>query len=334
MAAVSSPWPAAVGVSGGSDSIALMLLLRDWAEWRGLPPPVVACVDHGIRPESGNEARSVVRWARTAGLRAVLLTGKRPLPGSDIEAACRDLRYGLIGQWARQKRLNVVYVAHTRDDQAETLLLRLARGSGLDGLAAMRAVAPYPHTGFPELTITRPLLGFDRRMLQDYLRAKGQVWFEDPMNGDPRFARARIRNAWPQLEALGLTRSRLADAAAHLGRAREALDTVSVAILARACRPQGQGALLDPAALTGAPRELGLRALAGVLMLVSRKGYRPRFERLVGLFDAIADGTLGSGRTLHGCRITPAASKCAVFGRTTLAILPEKTRRTAGKTSD
>ena len=334
MAAISAPWPAVIGVSGGSDSLALMLLLRDWARRRGLPAPVVACVDHGARPESAGEARTVAGWARQAGLQASVLTSPQRLSGSDIEAACRTLRYRLIGSWAVQRRLDNVYVAHTQDDQAETLLLRLARGSGLDGLAAMRAVAPYPHPGFPGLSVVRPLLGFDRQTLRDYLQATGQPWLEDPMNADLRFARARIRSAWPQLESAGITRSRLALAAAHLGRARVALDTVSAAILARACKVQGQGAVLDPAAMTGAPRELGLRALASVLMLVGRKTYRPRFERLEALFDAISAGQLGRGRTLHGCRIAPAPGKCAVFGRTTLTIQPEKTRQAVGKPRD
>lgn len=145
------------------------------------------------------------------------------------------------------------------------------------------------------------------------------------MNADPRFARARIRNAWPELEALGISKTRIADAAAHLARAREALDTVCEAVLARACRIHGEAAVIDAAALAGAPRELGLRALARVLTLVSRNPYRPRFERLERLFDKIAQGKLGAGCTLHGCRIAPAPR--AVFGKQSLAIRREGPRR-------
>ena len=331
MDALGPPWPAAVGVSGGSDSLALMFLLRDWAKSRRLPPPIVLCVDHGLRSESRAEARQVVLWARKAGLDSRVLTFLEPPPHSDIEAACRVARYRLMGDWAKGKRLSAVCVAHTQDDQAETFLLRLARGSGVDGLAAMRAIAPYPDPDFPELSLVRPLLGFERQELRGYLDAAGQPWLEDPMNGDPRFARARIRSAWPQLEHLGLTRNRLAEAAAHLGRARAALDTVSGAVLLRACRPYQDGVVVDPVALTGAPRELGLRALAGILMAVARKPYRPRFERLQGLFDSISAGGLGSARTLHGCRIAPAPKKCAVFGERTLLVLPEKARQSTGK---
>jgi len=332
MAAVEAPWPGAVGVSGGSDSLALMFLLRDWAKSRRLPPPVVLCVDHGVRPESLSEARQVARWARKAGLAAHVLTDadRKPLH-SDIEAACRALRYRLLGAWTSKRNLKAVYVAHTLDDQAETFLLRLGRGSGVDGLAAMRPVAPYPHPVIPELKVVRPLLSFDRLDLRAYLLELCQPWLEDPMNADPRFARARIRNAWPQLEALGLTRPRLAQTAEHLGRARAALDTVSQAVVVRAFRPLADGAALDPRALGGAPRELALRALAGILMLVGRRTYRPRFERLEALFESLSACETTKGRTLHGCTIAPASRKYAVFGASTLLIRPEKPRQSPGK---
>ena len=327
MAAAGAPWPGAVAVSGGSDSLALMFLLRDWAKNAGLPPPVMLCVDHALRPGSAGEARKVVHLAKAAGLPARILVRKGEAPRSGSEAAAREARYRLMGEWAKQSGVKAIYVGHTRDDQAETFLLRLARGSGVDGLAAMRAVAPYPVNEFSGLVLVRPLLAFDREALRDELRARDQSWLDDPMNADPHFARVRIRNAWPALEAMGLSKERVADAAAHLARARAALDKVSQAVQARACRFDGADALLDPAALTGAPRELGLRALAAVLMEVSEQPYRPRFERLERLFDQIGDGSLGAGRTLHGCRIGPAPAARACFGRGTLLVRREEKRR-------
>ncbi|HEY0283136.1 MAG TPA: tRNA lysidine(34) synthetase TilS [Rhizomicrobium sp.] len=327
MTVAGAPWPCAVAVSGGSDSLALMFLLRDWAKRAGLPPPVMLCVDHSLRPESAGEARKVLRQAKAAGLPARILVRKGEAPRSDIEAAAREARYRLMGEWAKKNSLKAIYVGHTRDDQAETFLLRLARGSGVDGLAAMRMVAPYPVKGFSGLMLVRPLLAFGREELRDELRARKQVWLDDPMNADPHFARVRIRNAWPALEAMGLSKERVADAAAHLARARAALDKVSQAVLARACRFDRTEALLDPAALTGAPHELGLRALAAVLMEVSENPYRPRFERLERLFSRIADGSIGAGRTLHGCRIGPAPSARACFGRGTLLVRREGNRR-------
>lgn len=332
MDACGAPWPAAVAVSGGSDSLALMLLLRDWAKAQALPLPYVVTVDHGLRPQSAAEAKQVAVWARKAGLKVEILSSKAPPPVSDIEAAARRLRYRLIGAFAQKKKLSAVYVAHTCDDQAETILIRLARGSGVDGLAGMRRLAPYPEPDFSGISVVRPMLDLDRKALRQMLVARQQTWIEDPMNADARFLRVRIRQAWPQLAPLGLTPERLAETAVHLARAREALDVTAHAVLARACRRHARGLILDPAALAGAPPELGLRTLAKILMAISANPYRPRFDRLTALFTAITEGSLGGGRTLHGCRIGPAPRDSRLFGPTTLLIEVEKGRTGLGKT--
>jgi len=319
-------WPGAIAVSGGGDSVALMLLLAAYAKHAKLPPPVVLTVDHGLRPDSAKDAKAVVKMAADAGLKAHALAWKRDVPKSDIEAEARSARYRLMGEWLVAHKIPALYVAHTMEDQAETFLLRLARGSGLDGLSAMRVIAPYPMPGFPGLMVVRPLLDMARAPLRDFLRSKKQGWLEDPMNGDPRFARSKLRAAWPQLEALGLSAQRVSDAAEHLGRAREALDDMTAALLTRAARFENGGALVDSVRLKMAPREVGLRALASVLTRVSGEAYRPRFERLERLFDSVRDGTLGGGATLHGCIVAPAARHPAPFGTGTLAVVKERGR--------
>jgi tRNA(Ile)-lysidine synthase len=163
--------------------------------------------------------------------------------------------------------------------------------------------------------------------LRKFLKAQKQEWIDDPMNADPRFGRVRIREAMESLTAAGLTTDRIADAATHLGRAREALDAVTAAVLRRACRAEGDVILIESAALMSAPREVGLRALATLLMGVSGQPYRPRFERLERLFDAIAKSEVGAGRTLHGCRIGPAPSSRVFSGTETLLIARENGRK-------
>jgi len=325
------PWPGAVAVSGGGDSLALMHLLADWARRTRRPPPLVLTVDHGLRPGSAAVARNVARRARAAGLRCEILTAAGPAPEADIEAWARDTRLALMGERLGRRGLSALYVAHSRDDQAETFLMRLARGSGLDGLAAMRPLAPFPLPGFEGLSLVRPLLGIGRAALREDLSARGQGWLEDPMNADPRFLRVRIRALLPQLEAAGLPVARIADAAAHLARAREALDLATAAVLSRALKADGQGILLDAAALAAAPREIGLRALAAVLGRVSGAAYRPRFESLERLYDRILAGKLGGGATLQGCRIGPAPARKRVFGPPTLSVIPESSPRRAAK---
>jgi tRNA(Ile)-lysidine synthase len=326
-----APWPGAVAVSGGGDSVALMHLLAQWAKARRLAAPIVLTVDHGLVPGSSKAAKKVVAWARKAGLETRALVWKGPKPKGDVEAEAREARYRLMGQALRREKIGALYVGHTRDDQAETFLLRLGRGSGLDGLAAMRPHAPYPVAEFNELALVRPLLEVERTKLRGHLEALEQPWLEDTMNKDDRFARVRIRQAWGALEGAGLSKERLVDAAAHLARAREALDQVTVAVLARAARLEDGMAFAEPAALTSAPREVGLRALARLLMAISGQTYRPRFERLERLFARIEAGEIGGGCTLHGCRIAVAPRSRAVFGPGTLEIMRETGRaRNAG----
>ncbi len=322
-----APWPGAVAVSGGGDSLALMVLLAEWAGDRGVAPPLVLTVDHRLRPESGEDAREVEAAANRLGLETHILkwTGRKPT--ANLEAAARRARYRLMGAACRRLGLAGLHLAHTLEDQAETVLLRLARGSGLDGLAAMRPQSPFPVPGFEDMVLVRPLLGTSRARPRAFLEARGIPWMEDPMNADPRFARVRVRAAWPALEAAGLGPARIADAATHLARARAALEAMTDEFLAaRAHLAPGHGTI-DGAALAAVPREIGLRALAAALGRVAGTAYRPRFVRLDRLLAAIAAGQLGKGRTLHCCRIGPAPKRVARFGPCTLIIEREPGRR-------
>jgi tRNA(Ile)-lysidine synthase len=318
----------AVAVSGGSDSLALMHLLAGHAQARGAAPPLVLTVDHGLQKSSAANARQVAAWAKQAGLKAQVLTWTGVKPKSGTEAAAREARYRLMGEWLTKKNIATLFVGHTGDDQAETFLLRLARGSGLDGLAAMRPRAPWPVPGFADMVVARPLLGFRRADLRAHLKSRKQAWLDDPMNDDPAFDRVKIRKAMAALAPAGLTVERIASAAAHLARARESLEIVTEAVLARSVRGGEGGVLLDPAALAAAPREVGLRALAAVLRAVSGQAYRPRFESLERLFDQIGGGRLGAGATLHGCHIRPAGKSGKDFGEGALWLSPESPRKT------
>ncbi len=321
-----APWPAALAVSGGGDSLALMLLAADWAVRTSRPLPIVLTVDHGLIPDSSRIARSVVERAKLLGLRAHAFVWRGNKPKADIEAASRIARYRLMGNWCIDHHIEGVFVAHTLEDQAETFLLRLARGSGLDGLAAMRSVSLYPLPGYDRLRVVRPLLGIRRTALRNYLESRGESWSEDPMNSDARFARVRLRQAWPRLEELGLSAGRVAAASFHLARARDALEAATAQLLGEACRFHGDRVVLDGARFAAAPPEIGLRALAHILSRLSGEAYRPRFERLGRLYSAIRDGQLKSARTLHGCRIGRAPKAAAIFGPASLMVTPEPGR--------
>src|SRR5262249_47313045 len=153
--------------------------------------------------------------------------------------------------------------------QAETFLMRVARGSGVDGLASMAPEGPFPLRGFDDLRLLRPLLGFSHQRSIATLVPEGQFWIEDPSNDATRFARVRLRDAREVLEALGLTNERLAETAANMRRARDALEAQVDSFIARAVEisPWGYVSVrLD--ALAREPSEVGLRALARLLALV------------------------------------------------------------------
>jgi tRNA(Ile)-lysidine synthase len=304
-----------------------MLLLAQWAKTQSCAAPVVLTVDHGLRADSQKDAQRVQKLAAAAGLDCHPLSWKGAKPSADIEAEARVARYSLMGRWCAEHQISALYVAHTIEDQAETFLLRLARGSGLDGLSAMQPAAALPVPQFAQVMLVRPLLDFTRAELRDYLRARSVEWRDDPMNTDTRFGRTRIRAAWPALEELGLTPQRLSDAAEHLSRARAALEEMTDGFLHRGARFGDSGAWLDPLRLRMLPREVGLRALASVLGKVSGAEYRPRFASLERLFDSIAEDRLGGGATLHGCVVAPAAASEQVFGSATIAIFPEPERK-------
>jgi tRNA(Ile)-lysidine synthase len=251
-------------------------------------------------------------------------------PRANLEDAARNARYRLMGEWCLARGVPTILLAHTRDDQAETFLLRLGRGSGLDGLSAMRGRSGFPLAGYDGIEAVRPLLGIGRDELRAYLKERDIGWLEDPMNEDPRFARVRIRrDVIPVLEGAGIATGRIAEAARHLNRAREALESQTRAFLEAHVRfADGGAAFLDGNALRSQPREIGLRVLSAVLMRVSGRTYRPRFERLEHLYDAVMES--GPARTLSGCRVGAAGEGKRVFGAGTVEVRRERARGKAG----
>lgn len=287
----------AVACSGGADSLALTLLADGWARAAG-GRATALIVDHAMRSESAAEAASVRAGLADAGVDAVVLTRQGAAPRSDRQAAARRARYLLMTEWCRRAGILHLLLGHHRGDQAETLMLRLGRGSGVDGLAAMAPISENLH-----LRLLRPLLGIPREHLVSFLRSRGLDWVEDPSNDDTAFARVRLRRLLPELEEEGLSESRLAATARRMGRARMALESAATGLLARsaAIYPEGY-ALLSLGALLAAPEDTGLRALSRLLACIGGGQHGPRLEGLERLYDWLARGE-GGGRTLAGCRI-------------------------------
>jgi tRNA(Ile)-lysidine synthase len=297
----------AVACSGGADSMALALLLRDWTRAVGGSLAALT-VDHRLRPESSAEAAQVAAWLRARGIAHVTLVRPDAPPAGNLQAAARRMRYRLMSDWCRDAGVLHLALAHHREDQAETLLLRLARGSGVDGLAAMA-----PLSELPEVRLLRPLLGVSRSRLAATLAAAGQDHVDDPSNENVAFGRVRLRRAAAVLDREGLSAERLAATVARLGRARTALEDATARLLACAAAIHDEGyATLEASELAAAPDEIALRALARIVATVSGNSYPPRHERLERLHQALCAGGLDAGRTLGGCRILPRKGRILV----------------------
>jgi len=287
----------AVAVSGGPDSLALTLLAAEWAAARG-GRAIGLTVDHRLRPDAAAEAARVGQWLAARGIEHAVLVRSGGRPAADIQAVARTARHDLLGRYCTEAGILHLLLAHHREDQAETLLLRLGRGSGLDGLAAM---APRRPTRWGQ--ILRPLLGTPRTRLRATLAARGQDWVEDPSNADPVYARVRLRQLAPTLAAEGLSPARLAATAVRLGRTRAMVEQAVAAAAAErvTLHPAGFARLAGPF-LTDLPEEVALRLLSRLLAVIGGEPLPPRLERLERLAYALAAGPV-PGMTLAGCRI-------------------------------
>lgn len=303
----------AVAVSGGADSMALALLVRDWAAAHG---GTVVCltVDHGLRPESGEEAAQVQQRLAALGLAHAILPWGGVKPTAGLQAAARAARHSLLARRCREDGIPHLLLAHHRDDQAETVLLRLARGSGVYGLAAMPAIRA---TDWGRLV--RPLLGQPKDRLLATCRAHGLAWVEDPSNLHPGYGRGRLRRVEPLLAAEGLTAAALAETARRAGLARMALEAAVAALLADASRTASEGYLrLALAPLRRAPLEVACRSLAACLLTIGTADYPPRQARTERLVHELRTEA-PAPRTLGGCRVIPEPAETVLIVREPVA---------------
>ena len=294
----------AVAVSGGPDSLALCLLADRWARARG-GAVLGLTVDHGLRSESGAEAAQVRRWleARAIAHRTLRWKGAHPL--SAIQEQARAARLALLAGRCRRAGVLHLLLGHQREDQAETALQRLVRGSGIDGLAAMAPVRLAMEPAGDGVRLLRPLLPVSRDALVATLVRWDQPWIDDPTNRDTRHARPRLAAALARLRSEGLSASRLASVATRAASDRAALERLCTDLLAACARPSHAGFVtLDPDVLRQAPPALAARALGCVVSTVSGTPYSPRQERLERLACRLIGDEI-KATTLGGCRVVP-----------------------------
>lgn len=314
-------------VSGGPDSTCLMHLFAVWRRARsGRPPVTVATVDHRLRPESGREARLVARWAQELGFRHKLLVWEGDKPQTGVQEAARTERYRLLVELVHKIGASHLATAHTLDDQAETVVMRLMRGTGVGGLGGMR-----PELKRNGVLLVRPFLTLPKARLLATCTAANWPYLDDPSNADPRFTRARLRSrVMPLLAEEGLSAERLAILAERARRDADALDEHAEAVLA-ASRLRGEGDMvgerldLDAARLAAEPDAILLRVIARAIMAVLGERTRPaRLERFEARILGDLRGALAHGKAMR-LNLGGALLQLTAAGR--LAIKPELPRR-------
>ena len=260
-----------LAVSGGPDSLAMLLLAQAALPGRS----EAATVDHGLRAESADEAALVASVCAALGVPHAVLSVA--VAQGNIQSEARSARYGALSAWLAQRGLAALATGHHVDDQAETLLARLNRASGVAGLAGVRPRGPVPGGDAPLL---RPVLGWRRSALAGVVAAAGIAAVDDPSNRDPRFDRARLRQALAQAD--WIDPAAVAQSAAHLADADAALEWAARREFAESVTRDGPGLTYRPRA----PRAIALRVLAMIVRELDQA--EPRGGALARLFDALA----------------------------------------------
>jgi tRNA(Ile)-lysidine synthase len=334
-----------LAVSGGPDSIALMWLAARWRKALTRGPELLAVtVDHALRAESAREAREVKRLARELGVphRTVRWSGEKPKSG--VPAAARTARYRLLASVARQNGAGHILTAHTRDDQAETLLMRLLRGSGIGGLAAMARESEREG-----VLIARPFLNVSKAQLIATLEKAGIGFADDPTNRDTRFTRPRIRAMIEHLSAEGGDARNLARLAGRLARANAAIEVLAdgaaryLALKDLALKDQTTGsrpaavapqqhATFEAAAFASLPEEIRLRLLLRAIDRIGREGPAElgKAEVLLAALDGALRKTAATKKATRAVRLKQTLAGAIISlsgGRITIEPAPPRRRK-------
>lgn len=287
----------AAGVSGGADSLALVFGLKEAG-----CKVVALTVDHGLRQESSQEAEYVARLMQENGIEHHILCWKGIKPLKGVEEAARKERYRLMFEFCNKHNIEYLATGHHLRDQAETFLLRLARGSGVFGLSGI-----LPLSRREGITIIRPQLDKTPEEFKNFLQKRKIKWVEDPMNEDEDFARVKIRKFLPKLADIGIDEKRLAETAATLSKTRAFIeDEVDKFIKNYVRCYEGIAFNLSWKRLKNLHHEIALPLVGSLIREISRADYRPEAKEVERLLEA---NDVFRGCTLGGCELFMAAKR-------------------------
>ena len=312
----------AVAVSGGPDSMALAFCLQRWAAPLGKTVHAMI-VDHRLRPESTQESQTTQKTLTSLGLLTEILTWEHDSPATRLHSRARKARYDLLIKSCQRQNIRHLLLGHHKDDQAETILMRFAKGSGIDGLAGMAA-----QSLMAGIHLWRPFLTLPKTRLVATCIEAGIPFITDPSNESDRFARGRLRRVMPLLAAEGFTIDRLLDLSTRAAVARDALEHATQTLLATAMTRNNIGVItLDRTVLRSAPVAIAERALSHCLQKIHAADYPPEHASLDDLCKRVRSQTSPIPTcTLHGCAIHANATTITLM-REIAAIKPMTIQR-------
>jgi len=286
----------AVAVSGGIDSLSLVLIANKWAKKHKIKI-VGITVDHCLRKESANEAKYVAKLLKSKKIEHHILKLENKVPKKNIEAILREKRYQVLTEFCKEKKIKVLLVAHHLQDQAETFFIRLFRGSGIDGLASMKS-----YRKLNGIKIVRPFLNLNKEILRQYLLENKIEWVEDPSNKDEKYLRNKIRNFLNSFEDKKNILQRIDSAIKEIAKAKEIIQQKIERLDKEILEFNKKGFYkINLTKFSNLDDDLGLRILANALMKVSGNPYKPRLEKLKRLYQKILKGF--KKETFYGCII-------------------------------
>lgn len=293
------PKKLAVAVSGGSDSLALVWLLDEFCANKKIKL-VALTVDHKMRKASSKEAMEVKKiLEKKKIIHEILSVDAKKLPIKNIENALREMRYELLLDYCKKHKISHLFLGHIIGDVAENFLIRLFRGSGLDGLSTMAEVSEVN-----KIKLVRPLLNFEKADLQRYLQAQKVKWFEDESNLDEKFLRNKIRRFFAEFEERNLIHKRIKNASDEIAKMRDLFDAMMLAEAAQILRFEAdEFFLIDQQKLRNLDEKFALKILSLVAMEVSGKNYKPRLKDLKNFYEFLQKNSVKKSSNFYGCEI-------------------------------
>ena len=305
------PKKIAVAVSGGLDSMALLLLFKNVFHKK----IEIFCltVDHNIRKNSHLDTKFVADFCAQNSIHCTILKSYLAnSPKVNIEGSLREMRYNLLTEFCAQNQIKHLFLAHHKQDLAENFLIRLFRGSGIDGLAAMPTILHCEERGYvaiQKLKIIRPLLDFSKTDLKQYLQTKKVSWVEDETNQDEKFLRNKIRKFLQTLPDYEVINDRIALASKAILEAKEILAQNTKKNFPKIFKKNSSGLVLDITKFQKLKNSIATRYLALGLMQISNRVYKPRREKLERIYQLIMENKLNKKEEFYGCELKKLSEK-------------------------